>query len=377
MSLFLSTVRIVDVKKVYDDGTITDFNASSTARRLLSRTQVGVEVDYYVTSPQSQALTQLLLLQNSTRAAMAKVLRSNQSNAVLYFPRFGDTVPPSFAPTPVPTVKPALLTYGALVAVCVVGGIIVFVGSIVLGMYGRQRHVKRKKWKIQQKLDTNSPDATSLGGGMDLEGGDHHDTFQRPRLFNDYNNEDEKIADDDMDKESSDLSSIALSVTEVLTPMISSGPSSVMIKSGEIIGVSSDKSGSGRGGSKGTGSSLDSDDPLVRVDHHSLARNTASVAGQQPSSNRESHLRPGHDQVQRDDESLDEDDLMNLNYYASARGASGAVEQIPATSGATSVLGRAAFAAILRAHTEHHELTSSAKEVERPPDLNIHDAFRG
>ena len=366
--LSLSTVRIVNVKKVYDDGTIADFNATSTARRLLLRVQVGVEVDYYVTAPQSQVATKALLSQNSTRAAMAKFLRSNQSNAVLFFPRFGDTVPPSFAPTPAPTVK--TLSYSAIVSICVLAGVTVLVGSIFLGIYGRHRHMKRKEWKIQHKLDMNEPDVSSPDGSMDLEGGERrHDVFQRPRLFNEYHGEDGKLADDDMDKDSSDLSSIALSVTEVLTPMISSGPPSILIKSGEIIGVSSDKSGSGRG----TGSSVNSTRPLHA---HLLARKAASAMGEKQPSNDKKNLLHGRGKDNHEDENLSEDDgLMDLDYYASMQAT--ATEKQPVATSSSSFMMRASFAGILRAHNEHNEPTSSNKEVERPPDLNIHDAFRG
>ena len=376
---FLSTVRIVDVKKVYDDGTITDFNATSTARRLLLRTQIGVEVDYFITTPQSQAATQALMSQNSTRAAMSKVLRSNQSNAVLKFPRYSDTVPPTSAPTPVPTVEPSILTYSVLVGVCVVGGIIALVGSIVLGIYGRRRHVKRKERKLQYKLGINSPDVTSPNEAMDLEGGDQHDVFQRPRMFTGYDDDDEK--DDNMDKESSDLSSIAMSVTEILTPMISSGPSSMLIKSGEIIGVSSDQSGSGRSASKGfTGSSLDGSDPLVCMDDRSVGRNTVSLEGKSssPTKGERNRIR-GHDEGKHDDENVSDDSLLNASdRYAATwiTRSPGATNQVPTTS-ASSFLLRTGLAGILRAHNEHHDITSSTTEVDRPPDMNIHDAFRG
>ena len=246
---FFLVVRISAIKAVYDDGTIAFSNATSAARRLLLRKQIGVQVNYYVTTTQSQALTMALLTQNTTRAAMATVLRISVPGAELSFPRFGDTVPPSFAPTPVPTVKADVLSYSAIVGVSVTGSLICLIGSIVLGFYS---------WRWKRKQDatpkTKTPTTTMVRGAnnevgrfhnfsmppsplvpgrmMDLEGGDHHDVFQRPRLFHDYHVEDDdEKEDDDMDKDS-DLSSIAMSVTEVLTTMISSVPSSGLLLPG-------------------------------------------------------------------------------------------------------------------------------------------------
>ena len=246
--LFISTVRISEIKAVYDDGTIASSNSTSATRRLLLRTQIGVQVNYYVTTTQSQAVTMALLSQNKTRSAMATMLQETVPGAELSFPRFFDTVPPSFAPTPVPTMKPTapILNYVGIVGVSVAGGLICLIGSIVIGFYSwklkRQQDRTAKTPKIPIVYRTNHeiarpnnftmPPSPPLepGGVMDLEGGNHHVVFQRPRMFSGYNNNDndEKVDDDDMDK-ASDLSSIAMSATEILTPMISSAPSSMFL----------------------------------------------------------------------------------------------------------------------------------------------------
>ena len=395
-----SVVRIIAIVAVYGDGTIAPFNGTTITRRRLLRTQIGIQVNYYVTTTQSQALTKVMLTQNSTRAAMSIALANTVPNAVLSWPRFGDTSPPSFAPSPAPTVKSIVFTVGALVAVCVLGGSLCIAGIVVLVFYGNYRRMKYNAAYLEPPVVVNydtpfpPPSPGSPAGVIDVERGEG--LFQRPRLVQmvhqhtqtmvnqhtqtDNNNTDSSdIKEDDSDKDS-EFSSIAISMTEEV--IATSSPSTMLFKSGKsssVIGVSSsdDETGKSKSKSKSKGGKSSTSKSTVPLVPKSIvvspskklpevvvvaldALATIDIVPTKAGS-------PHAPLVDKETNDEGKNDVLKTNPRAAtnntAAAAVAAERQIPK---------KKTFQTLELTETEN----SSINKVERPPALNIHDAFK-
>ena len=232
-----------------------------------------------------------------------------------------------------------------------------------------------------------SPDSPAA---IDLERGDPPvGLFQRPRLVqmvyqhtqtmvnkrtqtdNDNTDSDEN-EDDDQDKDS-DLSSIAISMTEEV--IASSSPSTTLFKSGissSVVDVSTDESGKSKSMSKGEKSSTSkSTAPLVPksivmsptqlipevIDASSWIAVDVDVVPMEVESPNALLLN---------DKGKDNDKAKNDFLKADARAATySAAGQLTAK--------KKPFQALNLSETEN---SSSSNRVERPPELNIHDAFK-
>ena len=382
----LSIVRISAILAVYGDGTIAPFNVTITARRQLLRTQIGIQVNYYVTTVQSQEATKALLTQDNTRAAMTTALTNAVPTAVLSFPRFGDTDRPSFAPTPVPTVKVVPFTLGALVAVCVVGGSLCIgciVALVTWGAYKRMKYnVEYLEPVVINYVEPPPPSSPGSPQTIDLERGDG--LFRRPRLVQmvhqntqtmvnqqtQTDNDDDTnshIKEDDSDKDS-EFSSICISVTEEV--ILASTPSTMLfnksVKS-SVIGVSSDESGKSKSKSKGGKSSVSKSTVLLVP--NSAVETPPPLVPEVTNASTAMDVIPTT-VVIPNVPLFDEDNGKGKNDMTSLK-----VDARPATYNATIeklTTKKKTFQTLELTENEN----SSINKVERPPALNIHDAFK-